>query len=185
MCKHVILMKFRSLTLSVVLAAFLVPPTSSSAQDAESFQDMFLMHFGSSARKFVGLANAMPAEKYSWSPGVGTMSVERVFMHIARYNYQYPHENLGAELPEGIDLDTMEDITGKESVLAHLEESMAFVRKTVKLMGEAGMGKETRLYGRDMQGWGVYFQLIAHMNEHLGQSIAYARMNDVVPPWSR
>jgi len=28
-------------------------------------------------------------------------------------------------------------------------------------------------------------QLVAHMNEHLGQSIAYARANEIVPPWSR
>jgi hypothetical protein len=33
--------------------------------------------------------------------------------------------------------------------------------------------------------WAVMLQLVAHMNEHLGQSIAYARANDVVPPWSR
>ncbi|SVE58134.1 uncharacterized protein METZ01_LOCUS510988, partial [marine metagenome] len=47
-----------------------------------------------------------------------------------------------------------------------------------------GMEGETELYGRDVGEWAVLFQLITHMNEHLGQSIAYARMKHVVPPWS-
>ena len=42
----------------------------------------------------------------------------------------------------------------------------------------------TTLYGRRVAGWAVLFQLIAHMNEHVGQSVSYARMNGIVPPWS-
>jgi uncharacterized damage-inducible protein DinB len=52
-------------------------------------------------------------------------------------------------------------------------------------MDAAALGEPTRLYGRELPRWGVLVQLVAHMNEHLGQSIAYARMNGVVPPWSR
>jgi uncharacterized damage-inducible protein DinB len=46
------------------------------------------------------------------------------------------------------------------------------------------MDNMTRLYGRDVGEWAVLLQLVTHMNEHLGQSIAYARMNGVTPPWS-
>ena len=52
------------------------------------------------------------------------------------------------------------------------------------LVRSLAFASQTRLYGRDVQRWAVLFQLLAHMNEHLGQSIAYARMNGVVPPWS-
>jgi uncharacterized damage-inducible protein DinB len=52
-------------------------------------------------------------------------------------------------------------------------------------MSEADLTRMTTLYGRDVPGWAVLFQLLSHMNEHVGQSVAYARMNDVVPPWSR
>jgi hypothetical protein len=59
------------------------------------------------------------------------------------------------------------------------------VRKSVNDMPDAQFSARTRLYGRDVPQWAVLFQLISHMNEHLGQSIAYARMNSIVPPWSR
>ncbi len=51
-------------------------------------------------------------------------------------------------------------------------------------MSEADLTRQTPLYGRDVAGWAVLFQLLAHMNEHVGQSVAYARMNGIVPPWS-
>jgi len=51
-------------------------------------------------------------------------------------------------------------------------------------MPESQLASQTQLYGRNVQQWAVLLQLLAHMNEHLGQSIAYARMNGVVPPWS-
>ena len=51
-------------------------------------------------------------------------------------------------------------------------------------MDAEALGRTTTLYGRDVGEWAVMLQLVTHMNEHLGQSIAYARMNGVVPPWS-
>ena len=52
-------------------------------------------------------------------------------------------------------------------------------------MNDADLAAPTRLYGRDVASWSVLLQLVTHMNQHLGQEIAYARMNGVVPPWSR
>jgi uncharacterized damage-inducible protein DinB len=62
-------------------------------------------------------------------------------------------------------------------------ESNDHVRAVVA--GLKDPSKATRQYGRAVPEWSVLLQLVAHMNEHLGQSIAYARMNGVVPPWSR
>ena len=58
-------------------------------------------------------------------------------------------------------------------------------KQAVERMPESQLTTGTTLYGRNVQQWAVLFQLLAHMNEHLGQSIAYARMNGIVPPWSR
>ena len=69
------------------------------------------------------------------------------------------------------------------ALVSRLKESREHVRTVVK--GLQDPGKATRQYGRDVPQWSVLLQLVAHMNEHLGQSIAYARMNGVVPPWSR
>jgi hypothetical protein len=32
---------------------------------------------------------------------------------------------------------------------------------------------------------GVLTQIDTHIGEHLGQAIAYARVNGIVPPWSQ
>ncbi len=61
---------------------------------------------------------------------------------------------------------------------------MDHVRAVVAGMSDGDLEAGTRLYGRDVAKWAVLLQLVAHMNEHLGQSIAYARTNGVVPPWS-
>jgi uncharacterized damage-inducible protein DinB len=135
-------------------------------------------------RKIVALAEAMPASTYTWSPGPGVMEVGHVYMHIARYNYLYPTQNLGTPLPEGIDLDRMESVRDKGEVLAVLEKSRDWVVESVGAMSAEKLERTTELYGREVDGWAVLVQLLAHMNEHVGQSIAYARMNGVVPPWS-
>jgi uncharacterized damage-inducible protein DinB len=91
---------------------------------------------------------------------------------------------MAVALPAGVRLDTLEAVATKPQVLALLRQSAEYVRTAVTQTPESQLAAQTRLYGRDVQRWAVLFQLLAHMNEHLGQSIAYARMNGVVPPWS-
>lgn len=148
------------------------------------FRQEFLGQFNSSMSKFVALAEAMPADKYAWSPGAGVMTVAKVYAHVAHYNYRYPSQNMSVALPASVKLDTLEGVAAKAQTLALLRQSGEFVRAAVNGMTDAELAGQTRLYGRDVQRWAVLFQLLAHMNEHLGQSIAYARMNGVVPPWS-
>ena len=39
--------------------------------------------------------------------------------------------------------------------------------------------------GKTVTADGMYLRIIVHANEHMGQLIAYARVNGIVPPWSR
>jgi uncharacterized damage-inducible protein DinB len=173
----------------VLLAVVSVLPSAARAQTPAPAQaaiaQELMMQFETSMNKFIALAGAMPAEKYTWSPGEGVMEVGHVFMHVARYNYLYPSENMGVAAPAGVDLDGMEAVRAKEHVVRALEQSRAYVREAVGAMTPEVLAQQTRLYGRDVQSWAVLVQLVAHMNEHLGQSIAYARMNGVAPPWAR
>ena len=166
-----------------------VPGASSAlhAQAPPNFLAEFEGQFGASARKLVALAEAMPASTYDWSPGEGVASVARVYMHIARYNYMYPHENLSRPSPVApAEYQRWEDeVRDKDQVVEILTASMEYVRGVAESMGAEDLDEETRLYGRRVGEWAVLLQLVTHMNEHLGQSIAYARMNGVVPPWSR
>ena len=171
--------------LSIAVAANAQSDASSLSSIPAGFGPEFLGQFNSSMSKFIALAEAMPADKYAWSPGPGVMSVAKVYSHVAHYNYRYPSQNMAVALPAGVRLDTLEAVAAKAEVLALLRQSAEYVRTAVNEMPESQLAGQTRLYGRDVQRWSVLFQLLAHMNEHLGQSIAYARMNGVVPPWSR
>jgi len=156
------------------------------AQAPSGFLGEFEGQFGASAGKFVALAEAMPASAYDWSPGEGVASVAGVFMHVARYNYMYPHENMGRATPvPPSEYRRWEDeVTDKDQVVEILKASMQYVRTVAESMDAAALDHETTLYGRNVGEWAVMLQLVTHMNEHLGQSIAYARMNGVIPPWS-
>ena len=172
---------------TTLLATGGVTPASAQSTPPD-FLAEFEGQFGGSARKLVALAEAMPESSYDWSPGDGVASVARVFMHIARYNYMYPHENMGRPSPvTPEEYRRWEDAANgmsKDEVVRILTESMDYVRKIAGEMDADALGRTTRLYGRDVGEWAVMLQLVTHMNEHLGQSIAYARMNGVVPPWS-
>ena len=159
-------------------------PEGDSAVET-AVRDELMAHFDVSMRKFIALANAMPADRYTWSPGEGVMEVGQVYMHVARYNYMYPSGSLGVTLPDGVMLDGMEAERDKETVIRALEDSREWVKRHVAGMSAQDLAATTTLYGRDVPGWAVLVQLVSHMNEHLGQSIAYARTNEVVPPWSR
>lgn len=165
---------------------------SAAAASAQSAPPDFLAEFegqfDASARKLVSLAEAMPESAYAWSPGDGVASVARVYMHIARYNYMYPHENMGRPSPVTPDEyrrweDVANDMT-REEVVRMLAASMDYVREVAAETDVTALDRSTTLYGREVGEWAVLLQLVTHMNEHLGQSIAYARMNGVVPPWS-
>ena len=150
---------------------------------APGFAAEALLQFNQSMEKFIALAEAVPAEKYGWSPGPGVMTVAKVYAHVARYNYLYPATSLGVPAPEGRDADAMEEITDKARLVGLLKQSADHIRAVAA--GLRDPSQETTQYGRKVPQWSVLLQLVAHMNEHLGQSIAYARMNGIVPPWSR
>jgi uncharacterized damage-inducible protein DinB len=168
----------------LVLAA--ATPSLARAQAAPAgAREEILGHFEQSMQKFIQLAEAMPAAKYTWTPAPGVMPVAQVYAHVARYNYWYPSTSMGVAAPAGVGLDTLERMTDKAQIVALLRRSADYVRQRVRALPEAQMAQQTKLYGRSVQQWAVLLQLVSHMNEHLGQSIAYARSNGVVPPWSQ
>ncbi len=169
---------------AILAAAFAVPLSAQSAPS--NFGEEISGQFEASARKLVALAQAMPSGTYAWRPMEGVYSVARVYTHISRYNYMYPDQSLGIESPMGpAEYGRWEEeVFDKEKVVEILIDSMNHVRAVIDQMSEKELDKPTRLYGREVGQWAVLLQLVTHMNEHLGQAIAYARMNQVVPPWS-
>ena len=172
--------------LGVLAAALALAAPNVRAQDAPAgFREEFLHQFGISMEKVIALAEAVPAEKYATSPVAGTMPLGRAYAHIARFNYEYPARAMGIAAPAGVDPEALERITDKAQIVALLRRSAEHVRQAVRQMPEAQLARPTTLYGRRVPQWAVLLQLLAHMNDHMGQSIAYGRAAGVVPPWSQ
>ncbi|MEO7358866.1 MAG: DinB family protein [Gemmatimonadaceae bacterium] len=144
-------------------------------------------------QKFVDLAKAMPEASYGWRPGSGVRSVREVFLHIASENYLLP-SMFGAAIPATTGIaagdfksaETFEkrDIK-KDSVVADLQASFAHMKQAMAADSAAAMSGEIDFFGTKMSRQAAWIGTVTHMHEHLGQLIAYARMNKVVPPWSK
>jgi len=132
--------------------------------------------------KITRLAAAMPADKYGWRPAAGVRSVSEVFMHIAGGNYV-----LGTfigPVPPGVPND-LERITDKPAVQTELKRSFEYLRALIHNENDADLDKVVKVFGTPTTQRAVFMTMVNHLHEHLGQSIAYARMNGVVPPWSQ
>lgn len=171
-----------SIILSLIVWA-LAMQTTQAQESGNDFRNQFSQHFEYASR-VLSLAKAMPAEKYSWRPEEGVSSVEELYTHIARYNFYYLQNSFDIPVPDDVDVDNIESITGKEEVVEILERSIEYVKEEVEAMEESKLEEQTELYGRTVNGQAVLMQLITHKSEHVGQAIAYARVNGVVPPWS-
>ena len=134
-------------------------------------------------KKLVSLAEAVPAEKYGWRPAEGVRSVSEVYMHVAGGNYMLP-TMIGVKMPEGITRDMEKTVTDKAKVIENLKASFAHVRKAVEGVPDADLDKKVKFFGTEKSEREMLLLLMNHAHEHLGQSIAYARMNGIAPPWS-
>ena len=133
--------------------------------------------------KLVSLAQAVPQEKYTWRPQKGVRSISEVYMHVADGTCRLLR-NADFEPPSILDDDYLEQITEKEKVINLLKLALEHARNAIVKTSDAGLNTRTTLFGKKTTYREVFLQAIIHMHEHLGQSIAYARMNDIVPPWT-
>lgn len=178
-------MKVFSNLILIILIIISTPLFSFSQQTNDLFSDQFNRHFNYASMRIQSLAEEMPEEYYTWRPGDGVMSFAEVCMHIARYNYYYLAVTLDYPEPDNTDLDNMESITDKSTIVSELERSIAYVKEMMEITPDEKLNEPATLYGMDVTVQAVLMQLITHKNQHLGQAIAYARMNDIVPPWNQ
>jgi uncharacterized damage-inducible protein DinB len=134
--------------------------------------------------EFIRLAEAIPAEKYTWRPGLGVLSVAEVLLHVSGANYNM-YKFVGAPPPAGLDVQGLEQsTTDKAKIIATLKDSYAHAKKAITDMPDANLDKTLDWSGGKITQRGVLLFIVPHIAEHLGQLIAYARINGVVPPWS-
>ncbi len=153
------------------------------ALKGSAVRQAFLSDLNDMEKKLTSLGEAIPQDKFGWRPGSGVRSVSEVYMHVALSNYYFV-SSLGVKPPSGMSDSAEKTVTQKAKVIEALKASIQFVRQAVTNLPEADLRKATNLEGQQTTYEGALLIIAGHMHEHLGQLIAYARSNGVVPPWS-
>jgi uncharacterized damage-inducible protein DinB len=175
----------RALISTAVLGILLASVAPAQEAKKSGVKAELLRQIADAEKKLVALAETIPAEKYAWRPGQGVRSPGEVFAHVADVNYVVP-TFWGVKLPQGVDPNALEkDGADKAKTLATLKKSFAFTRKAIEEVPDANLDKAIKVYGSNSNIREGILGITTHAYEHLGQAIAYARMNKIVPPWSR
>ncbi|PYT26361.1 MAG: damage-inducible protein DinB [Acidobacteria bacterium] len=189
-------MQIRFTALALAVLGFALLPanaqhTADSAKPAGAFQQDFLLPFEEAESKVLNLAKAIPAERYSWRPAPGVRSVGEVYMHIAGGNRLLlmfagaaPAQAELVKMIRGNE-DREKTITVKSKVVEQLEASFKAVHEALAKATEVDLSKPVKFFDSKTTLRGIFLVISNHVSEHLGQSIAYSRMNNIIPPWSR
>ena len=140
--------------------------------------------------QFMGVAKAMPADKYDFKPASaggakfdGVRSFAEQVKHVAQANYYFYASASG--LKPDVDMKAITGLKTKAEIVAALEGSFAFAHKAVATLTTENSFKAIK--GAD----GFYTPLglmafgPAHGFDHYGQMVEYLRMNGIVPPGSK
>jgi uncharacterized damage-inducible protein DinB len=136
------------------------------------------------SNQLIALAEATPAEKFAWRPAPGVRSTSEVYMHIAFDNFSLLGVT-GPKMPPDLKEDAETAVTSKPEVIAWLKRSLDAVKQAHLAEKPTDYARRVRINNRDATVDGMYLRILVHANEHMGQLVAYARMNGIVPPWSK
>jgi uncharacterized damage-inducible protein DinB len=162
------------------------------AADAPSIAKICDSGIAQAEGEIVGLAEAMPAEKYNFAPSTGDFKGVRTFAqqmsHIATVNYEVAAGVLGEKL--AIETGTNENgsvaLSTKEAIVKYLKDSFAYAHKAANSLTAAGYTEQvTSPFGGMSSRASLISVPVWHSFDHYGQAVVYARMNGVIPPASR
>lgn len=142
--------------------------------------------------KLASLADAL-RDHWDWRPAEDVRSVGEVVGHVAAANMMLPMF-FGHHAPEayrGADqaatmqnLQALEGESDPDAAMEVLRHSFTHAAHGIGMTPAERMSEAVTIFGNEMTVGFAMFMTAAHVHEHLGQLIAYARMNGVVPPWS-
>jgi uncharacterized damage-inducible protein DinB len=169
----------------------LVSPAAAQAPATSLMADMH-RDVNEVQKKFIDLANALPEAAYTWRPSAGARSVQETLLHVASDNYLIPIA-MGAPAPaaSGITADYNTAVAfekkqmTKAQIVAELEASFKHLHQAMGKTTDSNLAEVIKMFGQDWTRQRSMVLTVTHLHEHLGQMIAYARANNVTPPWSR
>jgi len=184
--------RWTMLCILVLGACLLVHPSPAAAQQALNAESAavvkasFLADLEVMREKFIGLAEAFPQDTYDWRPMDGTRSVAEVLILIASEGYGFAPTALGAEAAMSREeSQALRELTDKTEIIDHLTRGFAHATQQIEAIDPATLVGQRTVFRRELNTSEAVLFVAGDMHEHLGQLIAYARANHIVPPWSR
>jgi hypothetical protein len=184
----------RAAALALVVLLGAAAPGSAQAQDVMTKESVaalkasFLADIQVVYDKFLGLAQAFPQDKYTWRPMEGVRSVSEVLMLAAMEGYSFIPNGFGgkpADIGSREEAAKLRLLSDKAQVIDHLKKGLAHAKQQVEAVDPATLTGRRMVMGQSRSAADVALFVAGDLHEHLGQLIAYARTNHIVPPWSK
>ena len=155
---------------------------------ASGFQGEFTTLISQVQGQIMDLEAAIPQEKMNWRPAEGVRSIGEVYLHLSWANY-FVLKLAGYAPPADADfaMDAKKwegQTSDKAKIASIMKRSFEHVVATGAAVSNADLEKKVNVFGTEMSVRAALMVTLSHLHEHLGQSIAYARSNGVVPPWT-
>lgn len=176
------------LTVAIVVPSTATPCMVYAQDAAQDLRAALITDLQTMADKFIGLAEAFPQDKYSWRPMPGVRSVSEVLMLAAFEGYNFIPNAFGGQrfnLGSPQEASALRTLSDKAQVVDHLKKAFAHAKQQLETIDAATLTASRNLFGAQRSAPNIALFVYGDMHEHLGQLIAYARSNQVVPPWSR
>jgi uncharacterized damage-inducible protein DinB len=172
--------------LSVALAA---PPAAAAQERVDPMAATVAQWFTMIERSFVSLADAMPADRWTFAPKDGEFKGVRTFgeqvKHVACANYGFFTQVEHKEPPANCEAGGPSPAKTKAELMQYLRESFAYAGQVMRRLTPANaMDPVEGPYGGKTTRLGVSTLAIWHATDHYGQLVVYLRMNGIVPPAS-
>jgi hypothetical protein len=166
-----------------LLAQEAISKDAAAAVKASFVADLDNLH-----NKFLALAQAFPQDKYTWRPMDGVRSVSEVLMLAAMEGYSFIPSGFGgkpADLGSREDAAKLRTLSDKNAVIDHLNKGFAHAKQQLESIDPSTLTAKRKMMGQDRSVVDIALFIGGDLHEHLGQLIAYARTNHIVPPWSK
>ena len=178
-----------SLMATMATAALSTPARAQDAiskEAAATLKASFIADLDVLKGKFVGLAEAFPQDKYTWRPMDGVRSVSEVFALAASEGYAFIPTSFGGKAgATREEMAALRTLTEKAKIVEHLNKAFAHAKAELVAADPATLTGRRQVMGQSATAIDAALGIGGDLHEHLGQMIAYARMNHIVPPWSK
>ncbi len=170
-------MKYSAVVVCVVLLAlssFFANADNAPGRAAAEYAQ----HFGALSGLSVAVAQAMPADQYSFRPHPESMTFGELMLHIASTNYAFCAGLKDTDAPA----TPPPAVTDKDAVVKQLSGSFEYCSSIIPNLTEQQLSQyhnspDGRLVGRE-----VLLAMYVHVAHHRGQAEIYLRDKGIKPP---